>query len=101
MNKAQLDSLAEMVRTTPPIADQAILWAVRHHLALFLYGIESAETCIEELLKACNTQREDGIVQRIGLEALLENRDGRIVRLGNYAENTFIRNEGKRETSEI
>jgi hypothetical protein len=72
LTRKEADSLAEMVRTIPTEAHDAVLWAVKHHVALFLYGIERAPQTIHAILTACSTHRDDGIVKRIGLERLLE-----------------------------
>jgi hypothetical protein len=93
MNKQQLQSLGDMVRTTPTAADPAILWAVRHHLALFLYGIDSAERCLEALIMACNTLRDDGIISRIGLDGLEAIKGARIARLSRYSTEQYIMSE--------
>lgn len=90
MTKSEYATLAEMVRATTTIADQAILWHVRYNLALFLWGLESAEATLEALLKACNSQRDDNIVQRIGLERLEELRDKPLIKVDHWGERGFI-----------
>ena len=81
LTREEADSLADMVRTIPTEANEAVLWAVKHHLALFLYGIERAPDTINAILTACSTHRDDGIVHRIGLDRLLENKDTKLLEI--------------------
>lgn len=95
ITKSEAASLAELVRTTDnPHADTAILWAVKYHLALVLWGIENGNDLVNNLLKACNTMREDNIAQRIGLERLEALRNEPLVKLS-----TAYRNEGFIQTN--
>jgi hypothetical protein len=70
LTKEQGAILAQMVRQTPEESEPAIIWAVKHHLSLFLYGFEKPERLVEALLLACNTLRDDTFVNLLGLEAL-------------------------------
>ena len=92
ITKPEANSLAELIRTTNnPDADTAILWAVKYHLALVLWGLESSNDLINNLLLACNTMREDNIVQRIGLKRLEELRAEPLVRMATaYSREGFI-----------
>lgn len=94
ITKSEAATLAELVYTTDnPHADTAILWAVKYHLALVLWGLETGDSLVNNLLKACNTMREDNIIQRIGLERLEALRDEPLVKLS-----TAFRNSGFIET---
>jgi len=90
MTKEQYNKLADLVRTAPEEANTSILWAVRYHVALFLWGIEPVEQTIDALIKACNTNRDDGIVSRFGLETLEELRGAPLTRLSNWEKSSFI-----------
>ena len=97
ITKEEASKLAELVRTAPSESEQSILWAVRYHVALFFWGIQSAEQTLEALLLAANTGRPDHIVERIGLSRLQELRGNALVEIG-YGGNNFIRTD-KSETS--
>ena len=91
ITKKEAAELAEMVRNTGPEAHAAILWAVKYHLALFLWGLETDSHCLEQILLACNTCRDDNIVTRIGLDRLEEMRGNPIIQTSSYLEKgTFI-----------
>ena len=92
ITKTEANSLAELVRTTDnSAADTAILWAVKYHLALVLWGLESSNDLVNNLLLACNTMREDNIVQRIGLKRLEELRTEPLVKMATaYSRDGFI-----------
>jgi len=90
ITKSEASSLAELVRTTSsPHADTSILWAVKYHLALVLWGLETSNDFLNNLLNACNTMREDNIVKRIGLGRLEKLRGEPLVKLA-----TAYHNEG-------
>lgn len=92
ITKQEASSLAELVRKTDnPHADASILWAVKYHFALVLWGLESSNDFVNNLLRACNTMREDNIAQRIGLERLEELRSEPLIKLSaSYSSEGFI-----------
>lgn len=90
MTKEQYNKLADLVRTAPEEANASILWAVRYHVALFLWGIEPIEQTIDALIKACNTNRDDGIVARFGLEALEKLQGAPLTSLSKWEKSSFI-----------
>ena len=70
ITKEQANKLAEMIRETPVESSSHVLWAVQYHLALFVWGLEKAETCLENLIISCNSSRADNLLVRFGLEGL-------------------------------
>lgn len=91
MTKEQLDKLAKIVRTTPDSSAPSVMWAVKHHLALFIWGIENAETTLNAILLACNSNREDGIVSVIGLDELEKLKGARLLDIGKYNDLFVVR----------
>lgn len=84
MTKEQLDKLAKLVRTTPDSSAPAVMWAVKHHLSLFIWGIENAEITLNAILLACNSNREDNIVAAIGLDELEKLKGSPLLDIGKY-----------------
>jgi hypothetical protein len=72
MKKSTAHQIAEMIRANAPESHQGILWAVSYHLPLFFWGIQPAEKTLEEIAMACNQGRADNLLQRIGLDNLME-----------------------------
>jgi len=90
LTKEQLAQLAELVRTTPEQSAPVVFHAVRYNLALFLWGLQDAAKTIEAITLACNHNREDNIVQRIGLDGLEKIRGHRLVEVSQYSNFGFV-----------
>lgn len=94
LTKKQLGELAEMVRTTPQTSDQVVCHSVRYNVALFLWGLQSAQRTLEAITLACNHDRPDNILQRIGFEALETVRGKPLIDIEKgYSECGFIQGE--------
>jgi hypothetical protein len=70
MTKEQAKQIGDMVRATPPEAINSVMWAVTYHLALFFYGLATCEDVLEKIMLACNSNRDDNLYQRLGLDGL-------------------------------
>lgn len=70
LTKVQARELGDMIRATETKTEPFIVSAVKHHLAMMMYGVESPEAVIEGLLIACSQNRNDGIANRIDIDEL-------------------------------
>ncbi len=72
LTKEEGNGLADIVRNSPPSADTAILWAVRHHLALYYNRLASAEEVCDAIFRAANGHSEENITTVLGIERCLQ-----------------------------